>query len=616
MTYAAEQVKAGRLPVTVVELDLDTCSLTYGSAPCTASGGSGAECYNTQKTCQDLPNYTKTTKTYRFVEPVEGLPAGIEMIPSVTGVRLAPTRILSSFGLGQRASVTVSMQDHTHHDRGIDPYVGNRSYDPAAVGTFWGRLRARTPYYQGRTLRIRSGYLEHIAIPYVIDPATGAYITDPATGARIISGTVSSGFDWSNFQSREYFIEEIRGPDKNGRVDIIAKDVLKLADAARAQAPAASGGELLNDLDAVSTSAAIVNGTYAASGWIRIGDELIQYTTRSGSGTFSDPWVLSGMTRNDVTFGSLPDTHDEGDSVQQCLVYQAQSVRDVIDDLLVNYAGIDSAYIVAADWDAEEATWLSAATVTTIISEPTGVDQLIAELQEQCQLRIWWDEVNQEIRFKVLAAPTGVSIDALDRDSHILADSVRVKDMSKDRLSQVWIYYDPADYTSTELSNYKRLFIQSDALAEGDDQYAETRVHTIKSRWFDESNLAIVSQTASRYLANRRDNPREISFSLDAKDSGYQVGDVVSVAVDEIQAVDGSRADTRVLITQAEEKVGGHRYDFVALTGIGGGRYGNIGPNTLNNYTAESDANQIAYAFICDSATLKMSNGDDPYQVI
>ena len=57
MTFAAETVKAGRQPVTVVELDLDTCSLAYGVSPCTAALASGLECYNTQATCQDTPNY-------------------------------------------------------------------------------------------------------------------------------------------------------------------------------------------------------------------------------------------------------------------------------------------------------------------------------------------------------------------------------------------------------------------------------------------------------------------------------------------------------------------------------------------------------------------------------
>jgi hypothetical protein len=79
VTYATEQAKLGRKPLVVLELDLDTCAEVYGNAlaspvtgACTAAGASGSECYNTQFTCQDILNFSQTTKTYRFCEPVQG----------------------------------------------------------------------------------------------------------------------------------------------------------------------------------------------------------------------------------------------------------------------------------------------------------------------------------------------------------------------------------------------------------------------------------------------------------------------------------------------------------------------------------------------------------------
>jgi len=66
MTYDTSRIDDKRIPVTVCELTLDFCANTYGVAPCTASGAVGTECYNTYETCQDIPNYIKTTKTYRF----------------------------------------------------------------------------------------------------------------------------------------------------------------------------------------------------------------------------------------------------------------------------------------------------------------------------------------------------------------------------------------------------------------------------------------------------------------------------------------------------------------------------------------------------------------------
>lgn len=172
MTFATEKIKAGRQPITVVELDLDTCSLTYGVGACTAAGAAADSCYNTRRTCQDTANFAQSTKTYRFCEPREGLPAGIDMIPCLKGSpQLAPAKITEGFGLGHHASVTINLQDFTRHDRGVDPYWATRA--TPAGGTYFGRLRARTPYYQGRTLRIRTGYM-----------------TTP--------------WDWANFEDREY----------------------------------------------------------------------------------------------------------------------------------------------------------------------------------------------------------------------------------------------------------------------------------------------------------------------------------------------------------------------------------------------------------------------------
>ena len=70
MTYDTTRILDARIPVTVVELFLDTCANTFSIPPCTASGSAGTECYNTFLTCQDTPNYINVSKTYRFYQPV------------------------------------------------------------------------------------------------------------------------------------------------------------------------------------------------------------------------------------------------------------------------------------------------------------------------------------------------------------------------------------------------------------------------------------------------------------------------------------------------------------------------------------------------------------------
>lgn len=579
MTYASEAAKVDRIPLQVVELDLDTCSLTFGTAPCTATLGVLGRCYNTRATCQDTANYTRTTKTYRFCEPLENLPRGVDMIPSIKKIKTAPTKLTPGKGLGYRASVSIQIIDHPHHDRGIDPYVDTRTHDPAALGSFWSKLLARNRHYNGRILRVRTGY-----------------ITNP--------------FSWSNFETREYVIDKIDGPDWNGVVKITAKDILKLADDKRAQCPVASKGALTADITDTATSLSLTTGTgaeYGTSGYVRIGDEIIQYSGRTTD-------TLTGLTRG--TWGTLADEHSTDDAVQLCKAWSAVNVRDIIDELLTTYAGIPSGYINATEWDQEETDWLTAYSLTAIISEPTGVNSLLGELTEQCQLMLWWDDRAQQIRLKAIVPPKGNVPATINDNQHIIADSVDVTEETALRITQLWVYYDKADYTDETKKNYKRLYIAADLDAEGADQYGDQRIEVIESRWFDENNAPAVLQTATRVFNSRVNPPKRVSFSLDAKDlSSYSVGDVLDIKTGSIVDYDGRAKTVRGILVEEVESEAGTRIDYEYLSGVGQGRFGFIGPNTLSTYSAESDANRAAYGFIGPNTGL-MPDGEERYKII
>src|SRR5690606_39512397 len=101
------------------------------------------------------------------------------------------------------------------------PYEGERPYDQMKRGTFWTKWLARNPYYQNRPIRVLHGY---------------------------------EGQPLSEYRTRHYFIERIQGPDATGRVTITAKDVLKLADDERAQAPQPMHLVLQADVDDETTT--------------------------------------------------------------------------------------------------------------------------------------------------------------------------------------------------------------------------------------------------------------------------------------------------------------------------------------------------------------------------
>lgn len=569
MTYATEKAAAGRRPITIVELDLDYCQNTYGQSPCSAAlGVTGASyCFNTRATCQDSANYnailpgsptTRAHKTYRFCTPRADQPANLNAIPSLVSVSTAPTKLEIEGGLGQRASVTITLQDHTHHDRGIDKYHASRygggslqanaggdallanlvdelqaipvtlSVEHSGAnlpGTYWGRLRARNPYYLGRVCRVLTGYL-----------------TD-------------SGYLAANFVTRTYLLESISGPDSDGKVQIKAKDPLKLADNERAKAPVASTGRLSGDIAIDATAATLLpagvgDDEYPASGYVRIGSEVCAYT-RSGD----------DLTLTRGQFRSTADTHAADELVQYCLRYSDEQFPDIVEDLLLNYAGIPAAYIPTEDWDYQAANFT--ANYSALITEPVGVGVLLRELCESAGGLCWWDEESTYIRIRSIQQPE--SDDTVDEDAHIIEGSLAVRDVPELRYSQTWVYSNQRDPTESlnQQRNWLQLQVTSDLEEEGDDKFGQAAIKEVYSRWI--TSRASATSLAELYVNRFGDTPREIAWSMDAKDTTYKTGDVVSLSTRLIQDAAGANAPTAVQITQKVEDEAGHRFRYTGI---------------------------------------------------
>ena len=580
MTYEVLKKSVGRHPITIVEMVVDACSLSYATGACTASIGVSGDrkCFNTRKTCQDTANYTKTTKTIRFSSKSDALPVGINLYPCIKSVNVAPTR-LSTKGLAERAVVTIKMHDFPHHDRGIDPYVSERGYDATARGTFWGRFKARNPYLVNRIIKVKTGY---------IDPAgfDGTFTTD--------------------FQTRTYFIEKV-DLDSNGNVTIVAKDILKFAEDKRSVAPIRSTGKL--GVASLSTDATLTlsggdGANYSATGTVRVDDELISYTSIAGD-------VLTGCTRG--VSNTTAEDHDILTTVQQCLVYASAPLQDIVEDLLVNYAGVDASYIPKADWNAD--VFLSGYTLDATITEPTGVATLLQELTEQTSINLWWDEIQSEVKLKAIAPPLTTDTVKVITDADILEGTLKVIEEEKERLSRVTVLYgiiNPADSISEE-ANYIGRHVTINSDAESDDLYGSQKGKTIKSRWLPTSSIA--AQLSDRLVNRFKEVPRKIKFELDAKDADVWTGDQIFVDTRLIQDDTGQNESTKYVVTEVKEKILGSKYAYVALQFNTFSNFGLIAPNATLDYTLETGENKLKYMYISDSSGL-MSNGDKGNRIV
>lgn len=504
-----------RKSLTYFEIDVDYCSLSYGVAPCTASIGvtGDAKCFNTLKTCQDRAHFANTPKTIRFAMDSDLLPRDIEAIPSIVGVSFTPATISLGEDLGMRASLSVSFRDHRHSDtgQGFDKYYATRGYNPFERGTFWGKFRARQPFLRGRPCRLIMGFV---------------------------------GQSLAEMETRHFVMDSFNGPTPDGTFTITAKDVLKLADDDRAQAPRLSNGSLTSDITSGATSAVlspvgIGNAEYPSSGYVAIGGKEICSFTRSG-----DTLTLTRAQHNTTAIA-----HKAEDLVQRCLVYTGQDPADIMHDLLVNYAGVDTAYMPLANWKAETAAYLGRV-YTTILAQPVGVKSLLCELIQQTASAMWWDDINQEIRLQVLRT---IPTDAAGySEQNVVAGTMAIAEQPETRVSACYVFYgqrNPLEPLENE-TNYRSAELGLATQEQAD--YGSAAIRKIYSRWIPQFGGTIAQRIIDIVLGRYKNPPRGFSFEVFRRNDGIKpiLGGGYQMEFHSMQDASGARASAPIQITR------------------------------------------------------------------
>jgi hypothetical protein len=530
------ETTVGREPIQIVEIKQPLCSRVYGVAPCTASGPDALKCYNTRSTCQDTANFAFGTPLSLFFSSGKVSERSVSganyIIPSLVGVSTSPTKINlaganpDAQGLGNRALCTITFQDHIHTDRVVDPYVDGRGTDPLTLGTFWAKWMARNKYRQNIQIVVYEGY---------------------------------AGQALSAMSQKTYFFESIQGPDDGGRITIQGKDILARLEERKAQAPLASPGVLYVAINAAVTSFEVsgaVEADYPATGTIRIDNEIMTYTGRA---TSTNGVTFTGVTRG--TDGSTAATHNVSALVQNCLRIVDQRVDDTLELLLETYGNIPATYLDLAGWATEVSTYLSFWRLNALITIPTSVTQLASDIQEQVLVNAWWDEKAAKVKLKAIR---GVDAEPplLTAESNIVSGSFVLTEKPRERVSQVWVYFDQRDKTrgANEEANFSSAVIVADLVAEA--LYDEPSIRKIYGTFL--SSEALAGTTASKIITRYVDVPSQVQFRMDAKDRQYWVGDTVRISHPNDVDQYGNRRIRQWAIISAEEVEPGETVQYVA----------------------------------------------------
>jgi hypothetical protein len=521
-------------PLTVVRIRQPLCSRTFGVAPCNATG---ARCFNTDETCRFRSALDLTSEVVLdFVSqdeahPWNDAPGAYQpalATPALIGApQIAPTELNVADGdqdkasIGLRAVVTIPMADFASNDVGLDPYVSTRSYDPLTQGTFWSKWLKRNPFHEGYALEIYEGQ------------------RGDALAAMI---------------KRSYRITKIdRTADQ---VQVTAKDILSKITDTGILWPPLSPGQLLNDISATASSITVINASssdYPASGFIRIGDEIIEYTSRTGAGSVT----FTGCTRG--VLDTTASTQKRDARAQRVVPYIGQRCDVVMNDILVNGGGIPASFIDTVAWAAEVTEWRPEFLFTTYLTEPTPVDVLAGEVCASSLMHLWWDERTQKIQFEA-QKPEPAPV-RLTWENDILRGSYREMAHPEQRASQFIVYYRPRSWIKdlNDPTNYQSAKQYIDAQREV--QYGgQPVVRQMFSRWIQGDALAIT--LAGVYVGRFRDVRRKISFQL--AEPVVWTGDQVEIVHYADVDIFGAPVTGLWLITKAEPVIPGARYAYEA----------------------------------------------------
>lgn len=581
MVFADRIAEVGREPVQVFELDWEFCDNTYGTAPCVASVGvtGTRKCFNTRFDCQDPQNFTSSTRTFRFCEAINRA-SELTAIPAIVNVQRQAAEITEDV-LGTRGRLIITLQDFPWSDRypggaDLDKYIADRSYNPEDQGTFWRKFIARFPNYAGRACRLKTGYM-----------------ADP--------------FTFDDFKTRYYIMERIEGPDSNNLVRIIAKDTLKLADNNRALAPVPSTGRVATALTAGGLSLMLGSGEgaqYGSSGRVRVGDEIIEFNSRSTD-------TLTDLERGQNNTTAV--AHSVGEAVQLCLEYTNQTPDLIAADLLENYANVPAAQLDTAQWATEAADWFPTYFLSTLITEPTGVRDLLEEMSGG-MAKFYWDDTAQAVKMKAVRPAQASEVTALT-DDDLVDDFVQVDRLAEERLTRVYVKYDQIDPTKEkdENANYNTRFLFVNADAESPELYGDKRQKTYVNRFMKLANESAVSEVASRQLSRNKNERLEVMFVVDASQD-LQLGDFLQLTIRDIEDATGSDDSVNFMITSIQENKTGHSWKIKAVSLGFDGRYANIMDNLANDFSSATDTEKDTGGYIT-ADTGYMADGTEGYLI-
>lgn len=588
----------GREPITVVELYQKRCSLTYGTAPCTATGT--PKCYQTWLTCGDRTNIdTDGSITWRFTKPRARIMPLYEEAGS--DIKTNPIPILESVSttssainlgsqregqspLGTKAGCTVTLSETLWDDHVGDPYLGDRT--DLRTRFFWALWRARNAFYTDMMIYVYEGY---------------------------------EGQALADMQRRDYILDGVTGPGGGRGVTLTGKDPLRLTALKEAQFPRATDIRLSVAIDTATTAIRVACfeadlsadfGNTGSTRYITMGREIISYTGWSLVST--GIYDLTGVSR--ATLGTTAEAQSANAAMQRCGRYVQLRQWEISADLIDNHTRIPAGYRDATAWGDEGNEYLVTGFTDLTVPSPRGVEKLLGDMCQHGSFSIWWDERERTIPL-LSNRPPQVPPREITDDLNIIEGSAGLEDDVESQITRVAIYYAPRNpFDIDRPENYRTLRLSIDGFVEA--PAAANSVRTLTIYAYSVTRDASAFRLATRLLLRYRLIQKYLRLELDAKDRDIKLGDVLAVTTAAFVDTEGGMMSTRWQVISAEEHRPGDAFKVELQSFFLIGRFGFIMPSTAtDDYASATDDEKATGLYIADETTQAMPNGDEPYLI-
>ena len=323
---------------------------------------------------------------------------------------------------------------------------------------------------------------------------------------------------------------------------------------------------------------------YDATGYIRVKDQIIRYTSNVGD-------VLSWPDSTYRSqFGTTAAAGDIGDVVQQCPVYVDQPFADVVRNIC-NLSGIADGNIDVTGIEAEDDTWLGLRYhVTACLHEPESASTYLTELAQQTGGVIWWDPVAAKVKYRFIGpqSPAALTGATLDDEANLVLGSVDVAPLDDLRLTRAYLGFNTV--TARRTSPREELPRGRGYIDSGAERPRVRRrplPDVMYSRWFTSGSESGATAFVKRRVGQYRDAPKNITCKVDAKDADIEIGDLYDVTTAQLVDATGAATSVRTVVKPQDN---GRGLDITLRTTNFGRRYGFIAPNGTGDYPNNATA--------------------------